>query len=211
MLTLTASQRPFTAPYAPNFLLYELSSPFLNIHWALDKLDMTGSDLQLVNGVFLMSSFFGSRLVWGVYQSYNVFSDVFRAIAYQGTAEGKAWLNAAAMTNNKYPITAPQQLGTVMRYANNKEVPYWLAMTYLTANAILTMLNIYWFGQMIKTIRGRFDPPFGTKNLSKNEEPVMGRGLDADGTKSVEVSSQNVRKRGKKGTIKDDALEQPAT
>ena len=43
-------QRPFVNYYAPTFILYELSSPFLNIHWFCDKLNMTGSKIQLYNG-----------------------------------------------------------------------------------------------------------------------------------------------------------------
>jgi hypothetical protein len=35
------SQRPFLNYFAPTFILYELSSPFLNIHWFLDKVNMT--------------------------------------------------------------------------------------------------------------------------------------------------------------------------
>jgi len=40
-------QRPFVNYYGCTFILYELSSPFLNFHWFFDKLDMTGSLPQL--------------------------------------------------------------------------------------------------------------------------------------------------------------------
>lgn len=161
---------------------------------------MTGSNLQLVNGVFLMSSFFGSRLVYGVYQSYSVFTDIFHAMAYQETAAGKNWLAFAKEDIPSKAMSNPlgEEFIQVMRYAGGKQIPYWYAITYLTANVVLTMLNIYWFGQMIKTIRKRFDPPFGTRQASTKTE--MGRGVDEAGTKSVEVSSQKVRRRGKNGT-----------
>lgn len=161
-----------------------------------------------------MASFFGSRLVFGVYQSFCVFSDIFRAISYQQTTEGQAWLKATALSHPSSSASAldGKRIDQVMRYANNKEIPYWYAITYLTANAVLTLLNVYWFGQMIKTIRKRFDPPFGTKEPSTKSEPVMGRGIDSDGTKSVEVSSTDVRRRGKMGqTRAKDSLDQPAT
>lgn len=55
------------------FLLWELSTPFLNIHWFLDKLNMTGSTAQLVNAAFLLSTYVGARLTFGVYNSYSWF------------------------------------------------------------------------------------------------------------------------------------------
>ena len=42
---------------------------FLHPHWWLDKLDMTGSTIQLVNGIFLVLSFFGARIVYGGMQT----------------------------------------------------------------------------------------------------------------------------------------------
>ena len=41
---------------------------------------MTGSKLQLYNGIMLLCTFFGCRLCWGSYQSVRVFYDVYRAI-----------------------------------------------------------------------------------------------------------------------------------
>lgn len=64
----------FTAVYHPvfmydglGFLLWELSTPFLNIHWFLDKLGMTGSLFQLINAAFLLGSYVAARLTFGVY------------------------------------------------------------------------------------------------------------------------------------------------
>jgi len=71
--------RPFLAYYGPRFLLWELSTPFLNIHWMLDKTQQTGSPLQLVNGLILMSTFFGARLVYGPIMSYHVYQTLFEA------------------------------------------------------------------------------------------------------------------------------------
>lgn len=73
----------FTLVYHPifmydgmGFLLWELSTPFLNIHWFLDKLGKTGSIYQLVNAVFLLSSYIGARLTFGVYNSFSFFKFV---------------------------------------------------------------------------------------------------------------------------------------
>ncbi|KAH8106883.1 DUF887-domain-containing protein [Cristinia sonorae] len=62
--------RPFLGYYSPRFLLWELSTPFLNIHWLLDKLDLTGSVYQYVNGVILLGVFFSVRIVYGLYMSF---------------------------------------------------------------------------------------------------------------------------------------------
>ncbi|KAH9071001.1 DUF887-domain-containing protein [Lactarius deliciosus] len=65
--------RPSFAYYGPRFLLWELSTPFLNIHWMLDKTGQTGSPLQFVNGLILISTFVGARLVYGSIMSYQFF------------------------------------------------------------------------------------------------------------------------------------------
>lgn len=72
-------QRPFANYYGVNFVLYELSTPFLNIHWTLDKFGMTGSNAQLYNGLALMTSFFGCRLAWGSYQTWLLTKDMLSA------------------------------------------------------------------------------------------------------------------------------------
>lgn len=65
--------------YGINFVLYELSTPFLNFHWFMDKLGLTGSTVQLVNGIALIASFGGCRLIWGPYQNYRMFKDIWEA------------------------------------------------------------------------------------------------------------------------------------
>ncbi|MCJ1464318.1 hypothetical protein MMC07_002931 [Pseudocyphellaria aurata] len=126
--------RPFVNYYGLNFVLYELSTPFLNIHWFMDKLGMTGSKAQLINGVALIVTFGGSRLVWGTYQSVKMYQDVWRAL--------------------KIPGELP--------------VPPWLALSYLASTTVLSVLNIYWFGRMIKTIRSRFEKP--NRKTSRKEQ-----------------------------------------
>ena len=73
----------FTLVYHPifmydglGFLLWELSTPFLNIHWFLDKLGKTGTVWQLINAVFLLSAYVGARLTFGVYNSFSFFKFV---------------------------------------------------------------------------------------------------------------------------------------
>ncbi|PWN24578.1 hypothetical protein BDZ90DRAFT_247354 [Jaminaea rosea] len=73
----------FTFVYHPifmydgfGFLLWELSTPFLNIHWFMDKCGLTGSSYQLINAFFLLSSYIVARLTFGVYNSYSWFQHV---------------------------------------------------------------------------------------------------------------------------------------
>jgi len=70
MVLYSLTFNPFVAYYSPRFLLWELSTPFLNVHWILDKLNMTGSTLQFVNGIALLATFFGARIAYGWYLSF---------------------------------------------------------------------------------------------------------------------------------------------
>ncbi|KLO10563.1 DUF887-domain-containing protein [Schizopora paradoxa] len=73
------SFKPFVAYYGPRFLLWELSTPFLNINWFLDKMDMSGSLIQVVNGALLLLSFAGARLFYGTIMSiafYHTLIDI---------------------------------------------------------------------------------------------------------------------------------------
>lgn len=60
-----------------SFLTWELSTPFLNIHWFLDKLFLTGSWMQLVCAVFLLISYVSVRLVLGIFQTFKIISLVW--------------------------------------------------------------------------------------------------------------------------------------
>ncbi|ESK84900.1 duf887 family protein [Moniliophthora roreri MCA 2997] len=62
---------PFLAYYAARCLLWETSTIFLNIHWFCDKTNNSGGILQLINGVFLLASFLGVRIIHGSWVSWN--------------------------------------------------------------------------------------------------------------------------------------------
>ena len=53
-------------------IMWELSTPFLNIHWLLDKLGLTGSLLQFVNAMCLLLSYVTVRMIIGVSESYKI-------------------------------------------------------------------------------------------------------------------------------------------
>ncbi|EJD05690.1 DUF887-domain-containing protein [Fomitiporia mediterranea MF3/22] len=77
LLIYMLSFKPFIAYYGPRFLLWELSTPFLNFHWFLDKMNLTGSIFQLINGLFLLSTFAGVRLIYGSYQSIAFYRTLY--------------------------------------------------------------------------------------------------------------------------------------
>ncbi|KAF1845489.1 DUF887-domain-containing protein [Cucurbitaria berberidis CBS 394.84] len=187
--------RPFVNYYASTFILYELSSPFLNIHWFCDKLNMTGTTLQLVNGIVLLFTFFSCRIVWGTYQSVHVFRDVYRAytagaVTLSDPVYGK--LNNSTVVGNagfKHDI---------LQFAEGQTVPLWLAGIYLASNLTLNGLNWYWFGKMIETLRKRFDPPFGTKSpegkeplLVPEDEKVLVEGTHVSTPAAIEKDTEN--------------------
>lgn len=71
------SFKSFLAYYAARCLFWESSTFFLNIHWFLDKTGRTGSTFQLINGIFLLLTFFCVRIVWGGYISYHFFHTLY--------------------------------------------------------------------------------------------------------------------------------------
>ena len=129
-------QRPFANYYGINFVLYELSTPFLNIHWFMDKSGLSGTKWQLVNGLFLITCFFSCRIVWGWYQSINLYRDVW-----------STW--ATDCSTNVH-------LGEQDVERHRRKVDVWLTLVFLAANTILSCLNLYWFSLMVRAIQKRF-------------------------------------------------------
>jgi len=148
--------RPFVNYYSCNFILWELSSPFLNVHWFCDKTGMTGSKFQLYNGFLLIGTFFCCRLVWGTLNSYWVIRDILAGLNV--TPNVMATLIAKDPANVSLPATFPASYEHTMVYVDeNTTVPLWLAGVYVAANLTLNSLNFYWFFKMIEAIRKRFD------------------------------------------------------
>ncbi|KIV79683.1 hypothetical protein PV11_07230 [Exophiala sideris] len=159
--------RPFCNYYGPVFILYELSTPFLNIHWFCDKLNMTGSKLQWYNGMILLVTFFGCRLLWGTYNSLRVYQDIWHTMHLNTTS----FIREIHESPN-HPIFVPRdgQLcvgessclraqSEVMQFTgpHTGPTPFWMAAVYLGCNLVLNSLNFHWFGRMIQTIRKRFE------------------------------------------------------
>lgn len=79
--------RPILHYYSPRFLVFELSTPFLNVNWFLthdpkgDKRPEWVGTLRIVNGVILLAVFFLARIVWGFYQAWYVTWDFYAVAA----------------------------------------------------------------------------------------------------------------------------------
>ena len=189
------AQRPFVNFYSPSFILYELSSPFLNIHWFCDKLEMTGSTIQLVNGIFLLVSFFGARIIYGSYISVSMFYDIYRALMFYREHPNTPPLEKSVFAFDANPLSQE-----ILKYAPaTAYLPTLLWTSYIASNATLHILNFYWFGQMIKALRKRFNPPLGTKGLGEKQkvEPEITTSIDEQGRRTVKIESveSQVRKR----------------
>ena len=152
--TLTLHQKPFGNYYGLSFVLYELSTPFLNVHWFCDKLGMTGSKLQLYNGIALLVTFFGCRIVWGTYQSIMIYSDIYKALTIPQTQLMDSMFNAEKCGGNTNSSMGLDESGSCAM----GDLPMWLVCVYLVGNTALSMLNFFWFTQMVKAVRKRFVP-----------------------------------------------------
>ena len=61
---------------------------------------MTGSTAQLLNGIALITSFGGSRLLWGTYQSVRMYRDIWAAFKTPGGLPVPPWLAIAYVVSN---------------------------------------------------------------------------------------------------------------
>jgi len=164
--------RPFVNFYAPTFILYELSSPFLNIHWFLDKVNMTGSKAQWYNGILLLFVFFACRLVWGTWQSVCVYMDMWKATTqiWRGLDPINIKASVFQLRDGMLCIDeacakANAELSRFSHQIDNG-LPLWLSLTYVVSNIVLNGLNCYWFSKMIETVLKRFrDPDASSKTI----------------------------------------------
>ena len=133
---------------------------------------MTGTRVQFYNGILLLFSFFTCRLVYGTYQSFCVFRDIWSAIGVSPNFE---------------------QLGpTAMLFAkDNAAIPLWLAASYLASNVTLNTLNFYWFFMMVRAVRKRFEPA----RDETGKEPITEVEVDLSSVTSGVPASAHPRRR----------------
>ncbi|CAK7905706.1 hypothetical protein CAAN1_14S04016 [[Candida] anglica] len=70
---------PFCLPWIPAFLLFELSTPFVNMNWFASRLPsgVFSAKFVAINGILLMVTFFSVRIIWGLYAVYLIAFDMY--------------------------------------------------------------------------------------------------------------------------------------
>ncbi|KAJ1733073.1 hypothetical protein LPJ61_001742 [Coemansia biformis] len=89
------SYRPLLQYYGACFMMFEVSTIFLNVHLAFEDLGLKDYILYYINGMALVSSFFFVRVVYGTILSINVWRE---------------------LANSAIPISPP--VAFVIRFAN---------------------------------------------------------------------------------------------
>jgi TLC domain-containing protein len=141
ILANTHLQRPIFSYYSCVFVLFELSTPFLNIHLFLNQLGKSGSLMQLCNGLVLIIVFFSARVVYGFYSSFQWYKDVGIALEHTRSGSDKLFV----LVN-----------GSLSQLSDGREpLPWWLIAVFVVSNITLNTLNVVWFGKMISTLRKR--------------------------------------------------------
>lgn len=65
--------------YAPTFLLFEMTTFFVNARWLLLELGLKDSRLYLYNGLAMLFAWFVVRIVWGYWSSFSFWIDTVHA------------------------------------------------------------------------------------------------------------------------------------
>ncbi|SMN21021.1 similar to Saccharomyces cerevisiae YJR116W TDA4 Putative protein of unknown function [Maudiozyma saulgeensis] len=132
LYVMLISLRPCCQPWIGKYLLYEASTPFVNINWYIIQLtsgkDMTvktavPTTLNLINGLCLMTVFFVVRIIWGSTANFILFRQFI-----------KEW----------------------------DIVPTYRSIGLIALNLILTTLNIVWFYKMVKIAKKLASKPAST-------------------------------------------------
>lgn len=158
---------------------------------------MTGSKVQLYNGIALIATFFSCRLVWGTYNSIKVFGDVWNALQNKPSYIP---LTSEVAQDLMVPI---RYESTMQFVTESSHIPMWLGALYLGANLTLNSLNFYWFVKMIQAVQKRFEP-------SKKEE--IGAKASSEDNASTTARDPKIafKVRARKGSILDgEYVDQP--
>lgn len=119
------------------FVLYELSTPFLNVFRFLEQLGKQSNKVYTINGICLMVSFFGARLIYGNYSSILWYIDIYKA-STASDAERDRFRSLARV--NSWPSDEPS-------------LPWWVIAAYTISNITLNTLNVIWFSKMVRRAR----------------------------------------------------------
>ncbi|GAA5840715.1 hypothetical protein JCM11251_004189 [Rhodosporidiobolus azoricus] len=153
-LLLTDAPPPPPPPLSPP----RAKSSFLNAHWLFDKLKMTGSLAQMINGLCLVTTYISARLLWGTYNSYRLWT-----------------------------LLLPSASDSSLKAEIARTAPLWIRVLYMALNVLMNGLNFFWFRLMLLALLKRFKPSPSSSSSTTvpTTKPVpdavqKGR-LDADG------------------------------
>jgi hypothetical protein len=101
----------------------------------MDKTGRTGSTAQMINGGFLLASFFGVRIVYGG----MIVSDFVYAVLslFQALLQSYSFLQTLLQIHDSIPLA--------------------YTILYFSGNVLLQFLNWFWFYKMISALRKRFE------------------------------------------------------
>lgn len=76
------SLKPYCLPWAPAFLVFELSTPFVNVNWFATRLPpgTISEKVVVINGLLLLVTFFFVRIIWGFYAAGILAYDIWRTL-----------------------------------------------------------------------------------------------------------------------------------
>lgn len=80
LYVFSCTLKPFCMPWIAGFLLFEASTPFVNINWFASRLPsgVISEKVVLINGICLLVSFFSVRILWGFYAVALVAIDMYK-------------------------------------------------------------------------------------------------------------------------------------
>jgi len=92
-------------------------------------------EATLYNGIALLVTFFGCRIVWGTYSSILIYSDICKALTLPSNDPMASLLNNDKCEGNTIILDGPGcEVG---------DLPMWLVSMYLLGNTALSSLNFY--------------------------------------------------------------------
>lgn len=159
-------KRPFLSFYVPVVVVYELWTPFLSIHWFCDKLHLTGSPLQLYNGVALLILWCWG-LFWCSNQCAQALQDAISTLSSNGSEPAEWTTSSIKSVFESALFWPPQMLADSWKSTQKAEVAQsfgpsktpvapWVVLTYAVSAGVLNLLNLYWLITMFLALAKRF-------------------------------------------------------
>ncbi|CAB16558.1 TLC domain-containing protein [Schizosaccharomyces pombe] len=136
LFVITFSYRPYLMYYGPTYLSWELSTPFLNIHYFLDKTNRTGSKFQMINGFILIVTFICVRIAWGWFSAYSTAIEILNHINVAPWALSLFYLAANMSLNCLNLFWVSKMIDAIRRRAHGekKSTPLQVTSEYAKKN-----------------------------------------------------------------------------